>query len=383
MASRGYSLILSTALRCNADCDYCFQDNTGERMSIKQVGHILAKYSDYLVRRGLDRGGIYWTGGDIMARNPDWLRAAIELKEKVERNKGLSVDQYLQSNLLGYHEGWNPLILEKLGAGIGSSLDYPNLYRRVRGSAPSGYNEIWFRKYRRASESGIHVRAISLINSGTLKVGAREFYAYMVEHIGLRALYVQPIFPSARIGAAEEGILSHPDLLGRFLADLIDVWIEKGREHIEIEPFGQMLRYFETGTLENPTCVWNPGCADQYLAIDPNGNVSPCDCFTTRHPRARYGNIFACDTLEQLVAHEFHARLLHRPMELIENQACGECEYLALCHGGCAVHAYTFTGNLYARDPYCASYRIMFGHLRKRAVELARQKCRPATSAEA
>ena len=51
---------------------------------------------------------------------------------------------------------------------MGSSLDFPNLYRKVAGGAPETFNDTWFRRYQEATEAGIKVGVIAVLNGASL-----------------------------------------------------------------------------------------------------------------------------------------------------------------------------------------------------------------------
>ena len=75
---------------------------------------------------------------------------------------------------------------------------------------------------------------------------------------------------------------------------------------------------------------------------------------------------------------------LDRPVRLMEETDCVECEFLALCHGGCPVHAYATTGNLCAKDPDCESRKTLFRLARNAAREIDRlESTKRADCAEA
>jgi sulfatase maturation enzyme AslB (radical SAM superfamily) len=52
---------------------------------------------------------------------------------------------------------------------------------------------------------------------------------------------------------------------------------------------------------------------------------------------------------------------------LIRQEDCIDCDYLGICHGGCPVRAYTVSGDILAKDPYCMLYRRLFAGLEKLA----------------
>jgi hypothetical protein len=53
-------------------------------------------------------------------------------------------------------------------------------------------------------------------------------------------------------------------------------------------------------------------------------------------------------------------------------QDCLECDYLSICHGGCPVRTYTFSGTLFEKDPFCHLYKSLFRHVEDVAATLAR-----------
>jgi uncharacterized protein len=59
-------------------------------------------------------------------------------------------------------------------------------------------------------------------------------------------------------------------------------------------------------------------------------------------------------------------------MDLVQGE-CMECDYLALCHGGCPVRAFSVHGTLSERDPHCGLYRSLFAHMASAAARLARE----------
>jgi uncharacterized protein len=67
------------------------------------------------------------------------------------------------------------------------------------------------------------------------------------------------------------------------------------------------------------------------------------------------------------VVERFH----RRPMTLVQGD-CITCDYLALCHGGCPVRTFTVHGTMFEKDPHCALYKSLFGHMAGAAARLAR-----------
>jgi len=63
-------------------------------------------------------------------------------------------------------------------------------------------------------------------------------------------------------------------------------------------------------------------------------------------------------------------KFVERPARIISHD-CIDCDYLAMCHGGCPVRTYTFRGSMFEKDPYCEVYLAMFRKAEEAAAKLS------------
>ena len=185
MIGSHFSLILLPTNKCNVACEYCFEDKTNDFMSHEQLSIVIEKVLDHMERKAIASMTIYWQGGEIMLLPPSWLERACELIHKAADARGKRIAHSLQSNMIGYTPRWNTIIAEMFGNSVGTSMDFPNLYRKARYGTPAQYTELWSRNVRAAREAGIQVGVIAIPNKGTLQVGAEKFYAYFVDEVGI------------------------------------------------------------------------------------------------------------------------------------------------------------------------------------------------------
>jgi uncharacterized protein len=368
-----FSLILLSTLQCNADCEYCFENKTDDRLTLDRLGEMIRKVLDMMVEKSLASLTIYWQGGEAMLLPPSWYEQAHELIQREADARSKEVSHSLQSNMLAYSSRWNPVIARMFGNSVGTSLDYPNLHRKLLGQGPESYNEIWGRRVREARAAGIEVQVIAVPNQATLDIGAERFYRYFVDELGIADFQVNTPFPGGEANAVKKELpVAEVEKLSRFYLDLAEVWLERGhRRGVRVGPFDALLQHFSHEPATLP-CIWGDNCANSLVSIDARGYVAQCDCWVTSYPDYHYGNIFESDNFGAML-HNSPARqqFNERPIQLIQRD-CLDCNYLSLCHGGCPVRTYSVYGSLFEKDPYCELYKVMFGRMERAAQELAR-----------
>jgi uncharacterized protein len=369
------SLIFLPTLKCNAACEYCFERKTEDTMSVESFSTLLTRLLDYMEAKRLGAVKIFWQGGEILTMDPAWFDEALALIEQQSQERGIHIANELQTNLVGYSPRWNPIIKRMFLNQLGSSLDFPNLHRKLPGGAVEDFNRLWLKKYRQARSNGIAVGVITLPNRESLKIGPEEFYHYYTQEIGLTGFQVNSPFPGGPAGDHEEGFAPDLEEYADFCVALIDTWLKEGYSRgIGISPYEGILHYFRTGDMSRLLCGMRADCSRNFFSMDPYGNVSQCDCWVSSYPEFHFGNVFGDHTLQEILDGPVRERFSRRPIEIIENEDCIECGYLSICHGGCAIRAYSATGRFFAKDPYCELYKRIFSRLEQAAVEIAQGK---------
>jgi len=377
MIGNQFSVILLPTNKCNVACEYCFEEKTADFMSHEQLAVVTEKLLDHMEGNAIRGLTLYWQGGEVMLLTPEWFERAEEIIGRAAERRGKVVEHSLQTNMIGYSPKWNGVIAGMFGNSVGTSMDYPNLYRKAKNRAPEHYTAMWTRNVREAREAGIQVGVISIPNKETVRLGAESFYSYFVDELGITDFQVNTSFSGGEINDAKKESILEMDGLAGFFADLTRIWVERGYEKgVKLGPIDQLMSHFRGEGACLP-CIWRPNCTDEFVSIDARGHVAQCDCWVTSYPDYWFGNIFDDVSFTELMQKsKARQKFQARPERLMKDESCVGCDYLSICHGGCPVRTYSITGDFFVKDPYCQVYKAMFSTMEEMAARMAAGRSR-------
>jgi uncharacterized protein len=375
MSERIFSVILLPTAECNVACDYCFERKNPHRLTLAAVPLLTQQLLDHLEQEGIDECEVYWQGGEAMIMGPSWFTEAGRLMDTAAAARGRSFKHYLQTNLVSYSPAWNGVLRTMFGGSLGTSMDYPNVHRKLFAGGAEAYTRVWTERLREARAAGIEVGVIAVLHRGSLEAGPERFYRYFTEELGLKNFQVNTPFPGGPAKAVEAGFDLDQSELARFLAGLFDLWMERGHDRgVALGPFDALIHHF-TGAPARLPCIWKENCSNQFISVDSKGTVAQCDCWVTSYPEYFFGNLFGDGSLaEMLRTSSARLQFIERPRYLVEHEDCLQCRYLSICHGGCPVRTYSALGTLLAKDPYCEVYKSVFGRAEAHGRALLRRR---------
>lgn len=360
--------IFVPTLRCNAGCDYCFQPKSGKVMEQTTFARALTIIFDHLEKNRLQETTLYWQGGEILTISPKWYDKAIETLRNLERKYNRTINHCAQTNLISYGPKWNRIISDLFDRHIGSSLDFPNLYRKIGKCGPGNFNDTWRDRLEKIRELDVSVGVIAVPNKETLKAGAERFYSYYFEELGLESVQINTPF-SVDPARFPDFPLDN-DELGRFYLDLMAIWAEKSSSKpVQLNPFNALTAYFLDGDMSQLPCLWSMDCTEYMMSVDHLGNFMQCDCWTN-YSDFWYGNADSIRSLDDALKSPARMKIKERVRFLVQNTDCGDCSYLRICHGGCPVRALSANRDLFTKDPYCLSHKTLFSGIERLARNL-------------
>src|SRR3984957_1995093 len=226
MNGRVFSVILLPTSECNVACDYCFEHKEPHRLSSALLPLLTRRLLDHLENERIEKCEIYWQGGEAMIMGPEWFAEAGDLMDRAAAKRGLGFTHYLQTNLISYSPAWNEVIRRMFKGSLGTSMDYPNVHRKLFKGGAEAYTRVWTARLREALAAGIKVGVIAVLHQASLQEGPERFYHYFTEELGLDDFQVNTPFPGGPAKEIEESFELDSRELATFLAGLFDLWIE-------------------------------------------------------------------------------------------------------------------------------------------------------------
>lgn len=375
MNGRVFSVILLPTSECNVACDYCFEHKEPHRLSPALLPLLTRRLLDHLEHENIEVCEIYWQGGEAMIMGPDWFADAGNLMGRAAAEKGRKFVHYLQTNLISYSPSWNRVIHGMFNGSVGTSMDYPNVHRKLIKSGAEAYTKLWTKRLHEAREAGIKIGVIAVLHQASLEAGAERFYRYFTEDLGLDDFQVNTPFAGGPAKDVEGGFQLDNGELARFLGELFDIWIQKGYDAgVSLGPFDALIDHF-VGRPARLPCIWKENCSNQFISVDARGTVAQCDCWVTSYPEYFFGNMFRePDLTRMLKTSRARQDFVERPKHLMEHEDCLACRYLSICHGGCPVRTYSAKGTLLAKDPYCEVYKVVFARAEAHGQQILGQR---------
>jgi uncharacterized protein len=296
-----------------------------------------------------------WQGGEPTLAGLDFFRRVVELQQRYGVG-GQAVGNGLQTNGVLLDDEWCRFLRHYCFL-VGLSIDGPSeIHNRHRVNAAGRGNwDLAMSAARRMDAHGVPYNILCVVNSENVHLGA-----------DLCRWFVSQGFPYMQfIPCCEAGSPYNvsPEDYGKFLCDTFDFWAGEARGRVSIRDFDSMLASRADGS--PPLCIYGARC-NQYLVVEHNGDVYPCDFFV--YPEWTLGNVLDAPLASFLDAEK--ARDFARQKDKVT--ACRNCEWRALCHGGCQKDRLA-AGTRNDPTPFCASYKRFFAHAAPRLDKMAKK----------
>lgn len=302
---------------------------------------------------------ITFHGGEPLVPGMDFYRMALPLlrSQLAPREIHFSV----QSNLWLLTDELCELFSEH-DVSLGTSLDGPQAINDAQRG--EGYFGRTMSAIERARSHGLGVGCVATFTAQSAARADEVLDFFLREGLGFSIHAALP-----PLGHSGDGWALSAQAHGQLLVDMLDRYVDCA-DRIRIGTLDAICR--SVSARRGAICTFGD-CLGEYLAVDPQGWITPCQRFAGLAPY-RVGNVHDAPMEEGLSQAPFWRALADRQRRIEE--ACGDCPYLDICRGGCpynvlaangATSRASFDGAL--RDPHCPAYRRIFGHITDRALE--------------
>jgi uncharacterized protein len=381
---RPFSLLIKPASAdCNLRCRYCFYlgacalypESPRHRMDDATLERTIRSY--LATEQSVHTFG--WQGGEPTLLGAGFFRRVVNLQTACG-GPGTRVANGLQTNGTLVDDELAGLLGEYRFL-VGVSLDGPAALHDAerRNAAGQGSHAAVLAGIERLRRHKVEFNILTLVNRANAGRPA-EVYDYLVDAGFLYHQYVECVeFDAA--GALQPFAITGPEW-GAFLCAVFDRWYAKDTRRVSVRLFDTVLTRLVDGVAN--TCACASDCR-QYLVVEHNGDVYPCDFHVRRD--LRLGNVHA-DAWDALLSRPAYEAFGRRKRQW--NPACEACAYLAFCQGDCPKNRRCGEGA--GEDParlshLCAGWRAFYAHalprLKDLAVDVKRERARAASASVA
>ncbi|TVR05800.1 MAG: anaerobic sulfatase maturase [Spirochaetaceae bacterium] len=360
-----FSLLIKPAgPDCNIRCEYCFYlekcglypDQTRHRMDADTLQKVIAGYM--ATPQPIYSFG--WQGGEPTLMGADFFRTAFELQRSLAP-RGATVANGLQTNGTLLDADFAQLLAEYrvlVGISVDGPADLHDRYRRTVGGGATHHRVM--QGISHLQTAGVEFNVLTLVSAANVD-HPTEVYRYL-KSLGVHHHQYIPCVEPLNDGLTDFSITA--EQWGNFLNGIFDEWQEADTRTVSVRHFDSVVNLLVTG--QYSSCTMGGSCR-QYLVVEHNGDVYPCDFFVT--PELRLGNIHT-HSLEQAwrspLMRRFGAQKARWP------HRCGECPYLPLCSGDC--QKLRLGGD--APSALCEGWVAFYDHALPRLKEIAARAAR-------
>lgn len=347
-------LVKPVSWACNLKCTYCFYHITEALYPKHHVmdAATLERMTRDLQAIGNPTASYGWQGGEPLIAGREFFHLAFRMQEK-HRRPGQVIANAVQTNATLIDEAWARLFARNRVL-LGVSLDGPQkIHDHYRGA---GTHERVMKAIKTLNENRVEYNILTVLNDKNVGMG-RKLYAYLRDQ-GFKWLQFIPIVEPQEDGSPAPFSVTG-DQYANFLLDVFDEWKKNDVGKISVRCFDSMVLH--AGGQRGLLCI-HDGTCDGYVVVEHNGDVYPCDFFVRKE--WKIGNLNDVSDGENAYVKMMESDVVHRFRAGRKLNECADCEYAAICEGGCQkdrlVRWGAFGGGLDKRSVLCPAYKKFY-----------------------
>jgi uncharacterized protein len=361
-------LIKPASSSCNLRCKYCFYYDVTENRDKQNYGIMTFDTLEALVKRVFQYGehfvGFAFQGGEPTLAGLEFYKKLIELQHKYN-GKRLRVNNAIQTNGVAIDEEWAKFLSENNFL-VGLSLDGPKDVHdisRVDAAGLGSHSRLektveLFNKYK------VEYNILCVVTK-TVTRHVEKIYNYYTKK-GFKYLQFIPCLDELGEKPGENPYSLTPERYEDFLKKLFDLWYRdfKQNKKNSIRTFDNVVHMLLGYPPE--ACDMKGKCSANAV-VEADGSVYPCDFYVI--DEWKLGDVFN-NSLNQMLHGETAKSFVDISKGISEN--CRQCEYSALCRGGCRRHYEPINNGKLGSNYFCSAYKGFYKYTLPRFHEIAR-----------
>jgi uncharacterized protein len=295
-----------------------------------------------------------WHGGEPLLSGLEFFHRAIELQEKYRKPQQKIING-IQTNATLLTLEWVEFF-KKNGFSVGISIDGPKNFHDIHRIYNSGFgsSKDVLRGCRLLQESGVDFGTLVVVTKES-HLYAEEIYHFLLENNIKKFDFLPYMDIDPKTSEPYDSAITVTDY-ARFLARVLNLWLEDNNPDVHIRTFEELLIGLLGGCQR--FCRFIGKCS-QYLTIQPNGDIYPCDNFAG-YPKMYLGSILehSIDYILESPQYKEFAYQTRGP-----KSECKDCYWYPICNGGCSFERYMFCENFSDRQPLCSTWKMLLEQL--------------------
>jgi uncharacterized protein len=343
---------------CNLHCDYCYYSDgsSGSEVDNGQImaDDLLESYiAAHLAEEEDDTVLFSWHGGEPLLAGIDFYKRVADIQNNINRGRKRIING-IQTNGTLLTDKWGRFFKENnfiIGLSVDGPRELHNMYRKSVSGAASFIRVA--QGWEILKRWDIPYEILCVVNSFNVKYPV-EMYRFLTGGGAQHITFLPLVEQSEGTAVSERSV--NPEMLGRFLSEIFDIWKEEHSDTVRIQIFEEAI-----GAImgkEHSLCIFRPVCGGVPV-VEVNGGFYPCDHFVA--PQFLSGNI-STDPLHSLLYGERQLQFGAAKADLPDY--CHNCNVLAMCNGGCPRNRFIRTPEGEEGLNYlCEGYKVIFNHI--------------------
>lgn len=323
------TVIMKATRLCNLRCKYChaWRDGPNQRMD---VATMLSITKQAIAPENVKTVSFVWHGGEITLMPIQFFRKAITAQRLFKRNDQV-IENSIQTNAVHLTEDWLDFI-EENNISVGVSLD--------GGKADNDLNRVdkkglgtWERALKglqKLKARKVKTGVLMVLSPSLMTRTPRELLVQLTD-IGITKVSILNVIADNSDDYADKIHVPFSEYVS-YLVDLYKLW--------STPEFRSKISIRELESIENNVrsqrpqmCIHSKNCMGQFLTIEPNGSVGPCDKYVG-DSNFEFGNLREQPLHDILLGSKELIELQNEENRLMTGFA--NCKHSDICKGGCA-----------------------------------------------